>query len=283
MANTDTTAVAAAFGGSSQSEHVANGDNKPESGFKALMSEAFRIGKAQGVGDTSRLAILDMFRVGALEHEIPYVEPKKGRKAKGAVDDTPVGQLSARYIAGITKGGGNESKATQKNRFNQVVAWCAGPDTREQDAVWQRAMEQFKNLEALGKSDKTVKVFQPAEIMLRISALYTKKGGDVNRTTPLTDEEIEKCIRRVAKSKEFASWLKNAITTVTEELDAQGGDSAEEEYKAALASLNALQTMLTAEYTATETERKRKLDVAALVANGTLVPNKNGKGYRLAA
>lgn len=277
-----TTNPAAAFGGSENGAAPANGDNKPESGFKKLLRDAYNIGKDQGTGDNSRFAILDLFRVGALENEIPYVQPKKGAPKKGTIDDSPVGQLSAKYISGITKAEGNASKATQKNRFNQVVAWCAGPDSREQDATWQRAVAKHKELTAQALSDKTVKIYGLAEVMLRISALYTKKGGAVDRNTPPSDDEINKAIRRVSRNKEFAAHLKTFMTHLTEELEAQGGDGAESEYASMLAAGNALNTLLTMEYNTDAAEKKAAVLIDDLVATGVYIRTRNG-GIKLAA
>ena len=159
-----------------------------------------------------RYEILNLVRVGALEGEI-IVEPiKSGRKVKGAIDDTHIAKIAQRNTDGIVKKGGAASKATQKSRLQGVGMWCANHQaTREQHSVWERTVDMHSAFEARNKNaakGDTVPIYALAEVMIRVATMYTKvskKDGIDNsqRTTPLTDQEIETCILRQRHSKEF--------------------------------------------------------------------------------
>jgi len=243
--------------------------------FKVILKKAYEFGAEQGVGDLSREHIFNLVREGVLEGTIKIVDKKRGKKAKGAALDH-IDQIAQRYLDGVVKKGGNKSKATQKNRLQTIGVWCADhQDTREQDNVWTMAsamVDAFK--ERREKGDFKTKFYEKAEVMLRIATVYTK---DKDRTTPLTEAEIDHLIRRQSVAKDTLDWAKAVQKRATAELEANGGDDADEEFKAILEAANRLVAHIAPQFEIERKERAQSGRIEALIREGVLRRTKAGK------
>jgi len=294
MTNTAPAAPAAVASGFASTPNEDTGSNKPVDPFKKLLADAFKIGKAQGAGDVARFDIFDIARVAANEGTLPFEKAKPGKKV--GKDISKVGQFSERYIDGVVEKGGNSSKATQKNRFQTIVKWCAGPgsETWQPDATWLRAKDVQEKAaarnEAMENKKDHAKIYALAEVMLRVATLQASaKGamGDYVRQAlpgqPLTDGDIEHCVYRQKSNPDFIKTVEAFQSALAKETENQGGEAADDSFKTAAEALNALLTHLTQQFNADEEETAANDAIAKLVAMGRLVPTVNGKGFKFAA